>query len=224
MNIWKQHIAVIGGSGKLGQYMILHLLESGYKVSAVCRPQSVHKLAHFKEEITVIAAYTDDREALRKLLPEVDAVLTVLAPWGVNNYASGTAQAVLDYSPAEARLVFSCGWHISRDGKDQYSWKLKAFLLIFGKLAKWFRFADLEDQVRATDLIFSSKSKWTVVRGSDLEEGESEGLPVWAEHVGDIRIAHNKTRRVDFAKFMVAALQNNALIQKAPAIASCKKR
>lgn len=220
--MWKQHIAVIGGSGKLGQYMILHLLDSGYKVTAVCRPQSVDKLAHLKEEIQIVAAYTNDRLALKTLLPEVDGVLTVLAPWGVNNYASSTAQAVLDFAPKDARLIFSCGWHISRDGKDRYSWTLKTFVFLFGKLARWLRFADLDDQVRATNLIFASNRKWTVVRGSDLEEGESEGLPIWAEHVGDSRISHNITRRIDFATFMVAALKNEVLIQKAPAIASCK--
>jgi hypothetical protein len=52
-------------------------------------------------------------------------VLTVLAPWGVQHYSSGTAEAVLDYADPGARLVFSYGWHISRDGKDIYSWKLK---------------------------------------------------------------------------------------------------
>ena len=220
--MWKQHIAVIGGSGKLGQYMILHLLESGYKVTAVCRPQSIYKLSHFKDEIRIVAAYTNDRRALEALLPEVDGVLTVLAPWGCNNYASGTAQAVLDFAPRDARLIFSCGWHISYDGKDRYSGAQKTVFYVFDKLARWLRFADLQDQVRATELIFSSNRNWTVVRGSDLEEGESEGLPIWAEHVGDSRIAHNITRRIDFAKFMVVALKNDALIQKAPAIASVK--
>lgn len=77
--------------------------------------------------------------------------------------------------------------------------------------------------MRATDRIFASERLWTVVRGSDLEEGESEGMPVWAEHVGDERIAHNHLRRIDFAKFMVAAIKNDLLIQTAPAIASCIK-
>jgi hypothetical protein len=36
-------------------------------------------------------------------------------------YATGTAQAVLDHAQPGARLVFSCGWHISRDGHDRHS-------------------------------------------------------------------------------------------------------
>jgi hypothetical protein len=49
------------------------------------------------------------------------------------------------------------------------------------------------------------------VRGSDLEEGESQGLPVWSRHVGDPILASNRTRRVDFALFMVEALENDEL-------------
>ena len=60
------------------------------------------------------------------------------------------------------------------------------------------------------------------MRGSDLEEGESEGLPVWSRHVGDAILASNNTRRVDFALFMVAALENDALVHEAPAIVGCK--
>ena len=61
-----------------------------------------------------------------------------------------------------------------------------------------------------------------MVRGSDLEEGESQGLPLWGHHVGDPLLASNRTRRVDFALFMVAALTDDALIREAPAIVGCQ--
>jgi hypothetical protein len=63
---------------------------------------------------------------------------------------------------------------------------------------------------------------WTVVRGSDLEEGESQGLPVWSRHVGDPILESNLTRRIDFALFMVEALKNDELIQESPAIVGCR--
>ena len=62
------------------------------------------------------------------------------------------------------------------------------------------------------------------MRGSDLEEGPSEGLPVWSRHVGDPLLASNRTRRVDFALFMVEALTNDALIHEAPAIVGCRTK
>jgi hypothetical protein len=149
-------------------------------------------------------------------------VLAVLAPWGVHQYSSGTAQAVLDYARPGARLLFSCGWHITRDGRDVYSWKLKVFEKTFGWLARVIRLAELDDQVEACRRVFESNTRWTVVRGSDLEEGESQGLPVWSEHVGDPVLRSNITRRVDFALFMVAAIEDEELVQQAPAIVGCR--
>jgi hypothetical protein len=66
--------------------------------------------------------------------------------------------------------------------------------------------------------VYASETRWTVVRGSDLEEGGSQGLPVWSRHVGDPILASNRTRRVDFALFMVEALENDELVHEAPAI------
>jgi hypothetical protein len=80
----------------------------------------------------------------------------------------------------------------------------------------------LDDQVEACRRIFASDTRWTVVRGSDLEEGESQGLPVWSRHVGDPILKSNLTRRIDFALFMVDALTNDALVQEAPAIVGCE--
>ncbi len=215
-------ICIIGISGKLGQYMVEHALAAGMEVQGVCRPESVKKLERFGDRIKIFPGRTDDREVVSKAVANCDGVLTVLAPFGVNDYSSGTAKAVLDFAEPDARLIFSCGWHISKDGKDVYSWKLKLLLAIFSPLARLFRFADIDDQVRATDLIFASDRKWTVVRGSDLEEGASEGLPVWSRHVGDAILASNRTRRTDFALFMVRAVTNDDLIHEAPAIVSCK--
>jgi hypothetical protein len=125
---------------------------------------------------------------------------------------------VLDYAEPKARLVFSAGWHISRDGEDVYTKKLKFTVGVLGRVARLLRFVDIEDQIEATRRIFRSNRLWTLVRGSDLEEGESEGLPVWSEHVGDPILASNLTRRIDFALFMVEAIEDDDLIQEAPAI------
>ena len=215
-------VCIVGASGKLGQYMVQHALDRGYEVVGVCREQSVAKLDAFKGRMTVVPGATDDREVIRKAVAGCDGVLTVMTPIGVHGYSTGTAQAVLDLASPGARLVFSCGWHISRDGQDVYSWKLKTIVKVFGPLARLARFADLDDQVEAARRIFASDTRWTVVRGSDLEEGESQGLPVWSRHVGDPILESNLTRRVDFALFMVEALDNDALVHEAPAIVGCQ--
>ena len=210
-------VCIVGASGKLGQYMVQQALDRGYEVAGVCREESVGKLDGFMGRITVLPGATNDPEVIKRAVAGCDGVLVVLVPRGVHGYATGTAQAVLDHAPPGARLVFSCGWHITRDGQDVYSWKLKALVNVAGPLARLARFADLDDQVDACRRVFASDTRWTVVRGSDLEEGDSQGLPVWSRHVGDPILKSNRTRRVDFALFMVEALQNNELIHEAPA-------
>jgi uncharacterized protein YbjT (DUF2867 family) len=215
-------VCIVGASGKLGRYMVQHALDRGHEVVGVCREKSVPKLDRFSGRITVFPGASNDRDVIRRAVAGCDGVLTVLVPWGVRQYSSGTAQAVLDYAPPNARLVFSCGWHITRDGKDVYSRRFKLFVAAVGRLARLFRFAELDDQVEACRRIFASDTRWTVVRGSDLEEGESQGLPVWSHHVGDPILESNLTRRTDFALFMVAALENDELVHEAPAIVGCQ--
>ena len=214
-------ICIIGASGKLGRYMVQHALDRGYEVVGVCRARSAGKLDAYKGRITILPGATNDRAVIKQAVAGCDGVLTVLVPWGADHYSSGTAQAVLDYAPPGARLIFSCGWHITRDGQDVYSRTLKAE----EKFGRWFGrltgIVDIDDQVEACRRVFASKARWTVVRGSDLEEGESQGLPVWSRHVGDPILASNITRRVDYALFMVEALKDEALIHEAPAIVGC---
>jgi hypothetical protein len=217
-----QRVCIVGASGKLGQYMLQHTLDRGYDVVGVCREQSVYKLAPFKGRITIIPGPTNDPRVIKSAVAGCDGVLTVLVPWGSHHYASGTAQAVLDHALSGARLIFSCGWHITLDGKDVYTpSEIKE-----EKLARWFgritRIVDIDDQVEACRRVFASHTRWTVVRGSNLEEGESQGLPLWSRHVGDPCLESNITRRVDYALFMVAALDNDALIHAAPAIVGCQ--
>ncbi len=212
------NICIIGASGKLGQYMVRHALDRGYEVVGVCREKSVKKLDRFEGRITIIPGATNNPDVIRRAVAGCDAVLVVLVPWGVHQYSSGTARAVLDYAKPGARLVFSCGWHITLDGKDKYSKKFLREVKVFSRIGKLLRAVDIDDQVEACRLVFASDTRWTVVRGSDLEEGESQGLPVWSRHVDDPILQSNLTRRVDYALFMVEALQNDELIHEAPAI------
>lgn len=153
--------------------MVQHAVDRGHKVVGVCRERSVGKLEAFKGRITVVPGAADDRAVIQQAVAGCDGVLTVLVPWGAQHYATGTAQAVLDYARPGARLIFSCGWHIIRDGQDVYSRTLK----MEEKFARWFgrltHFIAIDDQVEACRRVFASSTRWTVVRGSGLKDTES---------------------------------------------------
>jgi len=215
-------VCIVGASGKLGQYMVQHALDRGYEVVGVCREKSVPKLERFKDRITIIPGKTNDRDVIQRAVAGCDGVLTVLVPWGRQRYSSGTAQAVMDFADPGARLIFSCGIHITMDGKDTYSPGFLWLVAAFGWLARVARFAELDDQVEACRRIFASDTSWTVVRANNIPEKESQGLPVWSRHVQDPILASDLTPRIDFALFMVDALTNDELIHEAPAIVGCR--
>ena len=73
--------------------------DRGYEVVGVCREGSVGKLDRFKGRITVIPGATNDREVIGKAVAGCHGVMAVPVPWGVHQYSSGTAQAVLDLAP-----------------------------------------------------------------------------------------------------------------------------
>ena len=213
-------VCIVGASGKLGTHMVKLALDRGHEVVAVCREQSVAKLAEFDGRITIVPGATDDRDVIERAVAGCDGVLVVLVPRGVHGYASGTAQAVLDYAEpgGAAGVLVRVAHHPRRPGR----------LHVEAQGARQrrraprpvARFADLDDQVEATRRIFASDTRWTVVRGSKLEEGAGEGLPVWSRHVGDPVLRSDITRRVDFALFMVGALESDDLVHEAPAIVS----
>ena len=216
-------VCIVGASGKLGQYMVQHALDRGYEVVGVCREKSVSKLDAFKGRITVIPGATNDREVIKQAVAGCDGVLTVLVPWGIHHYSSGTAQAVLDYARPGARLIFSCGWHITRDGQDVYSPTLKA--------AGEDRRAGSGELTRLS----TSTIRWKPA-GESLpatRAGRSCAAAIWKKAraracpcgVGTWVIPSsqsNMTRRVDYALFMVEALTNDELIHEAPAIVGCR--
>src|SRR4051812_9575347 len=143
-------VCIVGASGKLGKHMVGLALDRGHEVVAVCREQSVTKLADFDSQITIVPGGTCGRGGIQRGVGGCGGRLGVLGPRGVHGYASGTAQAVLDYAEPEARLVFSCGWHITVDGQDVYTWKLKALVNIGGGLPPPGRFSHPHDPLAAT--------------------------------------------------------------------------
>ena len=58
----------------------------------------LRSLMILKNRITIIPGATNDRDVIKRAISGCDGVLSVLVPWGVQQYSSGTAQAVMDFS------------------------------------------------------------------------------------------------------------------------------
>ena len=199
-------ICIVGASGKLGRYLVQHALDRGYEVvGGVPRGQCGEArgvLGAHHDRSGSDGRPTGHRARGRGLRRRPHGVGPAWGPplligngsGGARPGPSGGSPGVLVWVPHHAR------WPgrvlVEGQGAGQ----------VAGRIARLFRLVDLDDQVEACRRIFASDTRWTVVRGSDLEEGESQGLPVWSRHVGDPILKSNLTRRVDFARFMVEAI------------------
>lgn len=215
-----KRITIIGISGKLGLFLAQHALAKGYHVTGLCRSESAAKLTAYAGNLRLITGDTSDPETIARAVQGADGVLTVLVPWGTDGMATRTAAAVLAAAEPGARLVFSTGWHAARDRHDTYPFAQRVKTGLIGAALRLTGFADISDHKRAAELVYASPRDWTVVRAADLEDGESEGPPIWARHVGDPLLRANRVRRTDFARFMVDALTDQTLLREAPAIVS----
>ena len=99
---------IVGASRKLGQYLIKQALAEGHQIDRVCRRESVRKLDRFGDRISIFPERTDDPQVIREALAAWHAALTVVVPWGVDGYSTGTATAVWP-APSRARAWSSPG-------------------------------------------------------------------------------------------------------------------
>ena len=208
-------VAIIGASGKSGKLLVKECLEKGYQVVGVCRPVSVPKLDEFADRITIVPGLTSDREVIRQAVQGCAGVITIIvAPGRRSTYATDTVRNVLEEAK-DARLVFSGSGGASQilEGETR-SFRNRMEVALGGGIAWLFGLADISDMLASTELIYASDTRWTVVRGPWLKKGESQGMPVTGS-LGDPVVSAQEVRRVDFAKFMVAALEDDSLVRKA---------
>ena len=77
-------LAVLGGSGRIGQHVLAWALDSGHQVTALARdPQSLAAAAG----LTVVAGDATDSAAVARLVASADAVLSALGPRGARSPA-----------------------------------------------------------------------------------------------------------------------------------------
>ena len=89
-------VCLVRASGKLGQYLVRHALDHGDEVVVGRVPRAERREARrVRGAHQACSGATDDRAVIERAVAGCDGVLTVLVPWGVQRYSTGTAQAVL---------------------------------------------------------------------------------------------------------------------------------
>lgn len=205
-------IAVLGGTGRTGLWLIRELLRRGHAVSVLVRDAT--KLADLAQQVEVLTGDSRNRADLDRLVADADAVVSTLGPTAKEgSLHTDTARALVAALDAAGvgRFVGVSGAGIDLPGDEKsLSAKLisKIIQTLGGELVK--------DKPAEYEVYAASDVDWTLVRPPRLVDGEPTGH---LEHHAHRSTNSTKITRADLATFL-AEVEQGRYPRQAPFVAS----
>ncbi|TCS89018.1 putative NAD(P)-binding protein [Anseongella ginsenosidimutans] len=212
----KEHrkVAVIGGTGKSGSYLVKHLLKRGYRIKLLVRNPSAINVPD--ERIEIMQGNVEERRSIQELLREADAVISTL---GLGN------------PPSEPTIFCRSTLNILRVMKE---YGLKRYILTTGlnvdtpfdrkgeetaRATEWMRSTypvSTDSKQEEYRILSRSEADWTVVRLPiiRLNDQYSPIITSLEDCPG------NHINAGDLSGFLIKQLSEREFIQKAPFIAN----
>jgi len=206
-------LAVFGGTGKTGQHVVKQALDTGHEVVALARTPS--KFTNQHDRLHVVQGGILDAACVEEVIAGADAVVSVLGP--SNNKPEFTISKGTDnilnamQKHGVQRLIISAGAGV-RDPQD----KPGVIDRIAGFLIKTFSKNVVADMEQVVQKVRASDRNWTVVRAPMLTDQPAQGN-LKVGYVGDIT---PRLSREDMAAFILQQLNDDAWVNKAPAISN----
>lgn len=210
-------IAVIGGTGKAGQYLIRQLLQKGYPLRLLVRhPDKLYAqqptLLTSTSPVSVIRGDVLDPQALSALLSGCDAVISTQGSALPPNFSAATAHilnAMKAYHLKRYIVVTGLSIDIPGDVKSEWCRQASAFMRQ--------QYPDtIADKQREYSLLTHSDVDWTLVRIPLLEQSPATGIY-------QVSLHDCPTARIsagDLAIFLAGQTEDSTYIRKAPFVAS----
>lgn len=212
----KEHIkiAVIGGTGKSGSYLVKDLLQRNYQIKLLVRNPLAIKVPD--ERIEIVHGNVEDGQSIRELLKGAKVVMSTL---GLGN------------PPSEPTIFCRSTLNVLRAMKEH---GLKRYILITGlnvdtpfdrkgeeatQATEWMRSnypVSTENQQEEYRILSRSEADWTMVRLPiiRLNDQHSPVLTSLEDCPGD------HINACDLSEFLIKQLSAEEFIKKAPFIAS----
>lgn len=209
----KSKIAIIGGSGRVGNVFVRKCLDSGLNIRLLLRNPEKSNLSN--ENIEIVKGDVREYNSVKELLNGCKILVSMLGhssksdkPFfyeAMNNILIGMKECNLE------RFIFITGLSINiSSDKKSLNDKINTFIMrvIFPTIIK--------DKQKGVDLVVSTKINWTLVRLPFIEVAESKGnIKVNLE-----KSPGKKITTGDLADFLLKQIEDKAYIRKSPFIAN----
>jgi len=207
-----QKIAVIGGTGKAGKYLVQELVKQGFQLKVLAR--NPEKIKQKSPLIEIITGNARDYDSIRALLTGCNAVISTL---GTSKNEPDTCSVTVGnvikamHELNIKRYIELAGLAINTP-EDEKGFQTR---LIVG-IMKLFFPAVINDRQKGHDLLSASDLQWTIVRSSMIELTD-------AKRPLKTSLSDSPGRKIsasDLALFLVSQLTDEQFIRKCPFIAS----
>jgi putative NADH-flavin reductase len=205
-------LAIFGGTGRAGRYLLEQALAAGHDLTALVRDPARVDLKH--ERLTLVTGDARQSEAVAATIAGAEAVISVLGPRdnGPERAVTQATKNILDAMRAQGvrRLVDSAGAGVGdpRDRPGLLHHVISALLKLTARNV-------YEDMVHMVALVRGSDVDWTIVRVPMLVDGAATGRV----RVGSVGVGTGpRLTRADLAAFLLETVEKGAHVREAPVI------
>ncbi|WP_296698394.1 NAD(P)H-binding protein [Algoriphagus sp.] len=205
-------IAVIGGTGKSGTYLVKELLRRDYNVRLLVR--NPKKVPDFKEKVDVIFGDASSKSQIHELLKGADAVISCLGlgiPLSSKTIFKETTENVVNLLKArnKSRYIILSGLHVDTEMDQKGDNTKAATAYMYSNYP-----VSTQNKQDEYELLRDSNIQWTLVRSSyiELTDHKSEYCNSIVDCLGQ------KISASSLAEFLVDQLESNEYLKKAPFI------
>lgn len=205
-------IAVLGGTGMVGGFILQEALAQGYRLRVLAR--SPQKLEHLKDLITIVQGDARDAEVLDELLTGSDFVVSALGPARgdgdaalmISTVATGhIIQLMPKHNIQRYLLVSGGGVDVPGDERNFTGWLMQKLVAVALR-------DTLEDKQAEYELLAASAVPWTLLRCPRIVAEPFAEAPVASLATPT---AYN-LRAGELARFMIDQLGADEFVRQAP--------
>jgi putative NADH-flavin reductase len=205
-------IAVLGGTGKAGKYLIKELIRQDYVVKALARDPL--KFGQTEATIEAVSGNARDYQSILNLLSGCDAVISTLGP--SRNEPDTCSIAVGHIIKVMQALNINRYIEIAGLGIDTPEDKKGLLTRILVTIMRWFASPVIDDRQKDYELLKKSNIYWTIVRCPMIK---------LTDRIREVKTSltdspGNQISATDLARFLIDQLNNEDFICKAPFVAN----
>jgi hypothetical protein len=206
-------IAVIGGTGKAGKYIVNELLSKGYKVKLLAR--NPEKIDFISDHLEIIKGDATDFRSLGQLLENCNTLISSLGARKTDDKETdykATVEIVRALKNARVtRYIFVTGFIIDTIN-DRKGFKSKLLSMIMKMMFP----VVIRSKQMSFDLLNKTDIRYTMVRIPFLDLRKENGkLEICLDDVRGSKVAAQS-----LATFVVSLIENEEFIRKSPFVSS----